>query len=231
MKSGRGFHESCNDVFVKAYRRDLMRSKKLMTEEEADGELPPYLWEYKKSPWFLALAVKIFRRDPQLAPDVSDVMLDKENIPVSRAALLRIKQEKAAAAVLVKGRRNRNGYQNGGSEAGADVGSVVHIAEAIKNKRKAAWAKVQTARAMAMQSKISQRLGRFSELEKAMDLLDRMRTVIGEVQYRAKVATVAASFPEDFATFNSDVDVLVIDSSDDDKDDNDKDDDNFSKRN
>jgi hypothetical protein len=51
------------------------------------------------------------------------------------------------------------------------------------------------------------------------------------VQYRAKVATVAASFPEDFATFNSDVDVLVIDSSDDDKDDNDMDDDNFSKRN
>ena len=58
-----------------------------------------------------------------------------------------------------------------------------------------------------------------------------MRTVIAEVQYRAKVATVAASFPEDFAPFNSDVNVLVKDSSDDDKDDNDKDDDNFSKRN
>ena len=216
MKSGRGFHESCNDVFVKAYRRDLMRSKKVTTEEEAENELPPYLWEYKKNPWFLSLAVKIFRRDPQLAPDVSDVMLDKENVPVSRAALLRIKQEKAVAGVVL-GRRNRNGYWNGtASDRGEDFGNnIVNDVETIKNKRKATWAKVHTARAMAVQSNVAQRLGRISELEKAIDILDRMRTVIGEAQYKAKVANVAANFP-DFATFNSDVNVLVIDSSDND---------------
>ena len=87
-----------------------MRLKKVTTEEEAESELPPFLWEYKKNPWFLSLlAVKIFHRDPQLAPDVSDVMLDKENVPVSQAALLQIKQEKAIAGVVL-GCCNRNSY-------------------------------------------------------------------------------------------------------------------------
>jgi hypothetical protein len=189
MKSGRGFHESCNDNFVKALRRDLMRSKKAMTEEEADAELPPHLWEYKKNPWFLSLAVKIFRRDPQLAPDVADVMLDKENVPISRATLLRVKQEKAATI----GRRNRNALHGGASEhETTTTGMTRHDLEAIKLKRKVAWAKVHTARAMAVQSNVAQRLGRISELEKAVDLLNRMRSVIGEVQSKAKVAVAAS---------------------------------------
>lgn len=117
MKSGRGFHESCNDVFIRAFRKDLLRSKKgVMTEAEADAELPPHLWEFKKAPWFLSLAVKIFRRDPQLAPDVADVMKGKENLPISRAALLlSIKQETKAdfmsstICVARRGCHNRNG--------------------------------------------------------------------------------------------------------------------------
>ena len=43
-------------------------------------------------PWFLGLAVKIFRRDPQLAPNVADVLGDVANLPVSRAELKRKKQ-------------------------------------------------------------------------------------------------------------------------------------------
>ena len=77
MKSGKGFHESCNAVFVSAYRKELMRTKH-MSKDEADQELPPHFWEYRKNPWFLTLAVKVFRRDPQLAPNVADVMTDKE---------------------------------------------------------------------------------------------------------------------------------------------------------
>jgi hypothetical protein len=50
------------------------------------------MWEYTKMPWFLGLAVKIFRRDPQLAPNVADVLGDVENLPVSRAVLKRRKQ-------------------------------------------------------------------------------------------------------------------------------------------
>jgi hypothetical protein len=40
MKSGRGFHESCNNVFVKAYREGLVKAKKY-SKEEADQRLPP----------------------------------------------------------------------------------------------------------------------------------------------------------------------------------------------
>jgi hypothetical protein len=220
MKSGRGFHESCNDVFVKAFRKDLIRSKKgAMSEEEADAELPPYLWEFKKSPWFLSLAVKVFLGTSQLAPDVADVMMDKENVPISRAALLRIKQEKAVVSVIA-GRRNRNGYAGGSSvtSAASSTRTSDHDHEAIKIKRKVAWAKVHTARAMAVQSNLAKRLGRLSELEKAIDLLERICPVIGEAQYKLKVAAVAASFPN-FATFDSEVEVLVVD--DNDGDDND----------
>jgi hypothetical protein len=54
-----------------------------MLDKEADAELPPYLWEFGKAPWFLSLAVKVFCRDPQLAPDVvADVMMDTENVPI-----------------------------------------------------------------------------------------------------------------------------------------------------
>ena len=53
---------------------------------------PPPLWEFSKLPWYLGLAVKIFRRDPQLAPNVGDVMCDPANIPISRAAMKRKKQ-------------------------------------------------------------------------------------------------------------------------------------------
>jgi len=53
---------------------------------------PPPLWEFSKLPWYLGLAVKIFRRDPHLSPNVADVMNDISNVPISRAALKRQKQ-------------------------------------------------------------------------------------------------------------------------------------------
>ena len=87
--------------------------------------------------------------------------------------------------------------------------NVVNDVETIKNKRKATWAKVHTARAMAVQSNLSQQLGRLSEQEKAISLLEKIRPVIGEEKYTAKIAAVAASFP-DYATFDSEVEVLVV---------------------
>ena len=62
------------------------------TALQVDGIFPPPMWEYSKMPWFLGLAVKIFCRDPQLAPNVADVLGDIENLPVSRAELKRRKQ-------------------------------------------------------------------------------------------------------------------------------------------
>ena len=57
MKSGRGFHESCNEVFVKAYREGLVKTKKY-SKEEADQKVPPPFWEYTKAPWYFGLVVK-----------------------------------------------------------------------------------------------------------------------------------------------------------------------------
>ena len=91
MKSGKGFHETFNQVFVNAFRKELMRTKGISVEE-ANQVLPPPYWEYKKLPWFFGLCVKIFRKDPQLAPDVKEVMLDKSNETVSRAKLIRARQ-------------------------------------------------------------------------------------------------------------------------------------------
>ncbi len=96
MKSGRGFHESCNEVYVKAYREEMsklkVRGQPKYTEPEVQAMFPPQFWEFTKSPWYFGLAVKIFRRDPQLAPNVAEVMTDPSNVPISRAAMKRNKQ-------------------------------------------------------------------------------------------------------------------------------------------
>jgi hypothetical protein len=96
IKSGRGFHESCNAVYATAYRQVLLkvniRGVPKYTAEMVSSMHPPPLWEFTKLPWYLGLAVKIFRRDPHLSPNVADVMNDVSNIPLSRAALKRKKQ-------------------------------------------------------------------------------------------------------------------------------------------
>ena len=97
MKSGRGFHESCNDVYVKTYRLEMGKCKTRggapkYTAEEIEEMHPPCHWEYTKSPWHFGLLIKIFRRDPQLTLHVASVMSDPVNAPVSRAELRRQKQ-------------------------------------------------------------------------------------------------------------------------------------------
>jgi hypothetical protein len=95
MKSGRGFHESCNTVYATANRQELLkvniRGVPKYTAKMESSMHPPPLWEFTKLPWYLGLAVKIFRRDPHLSPNVADVMNDVSNIPLSRAALKRKK--------------------------------------------------------------------------------------------------------------------------------------------
>ena len=96
LKSGKGFHESCSEVYALAYRQEMAKvNTKGVPKYTADvlkTMQPPLLWEFSKLPWYLGLAVKIFRRDPQLAPNVGDVICDPANIPLSRAALKRKKQ-------------------------------------------------------------------------------------------------------------------------------------------
>jgi hypothetical protein len=93
MKSGRGFHETINAALTKEYREECMtRQKEPMTKEEAELELVPTYWDYKKKPWHFGLAVKIFRRHMQLAPNVNEVADDNINVTVSRAVLKRRSQ-------------------------------------------------------------------------------------------------------------------------------------------
>jgi hypothetical protein len=75
MRSGRGFHNSCNNVYVKAFRDEMANMRvsgkngalKYTSEEVGDMSLPLHSWEFTKSPWYFGLLVKIFRRDSQLA--------------------------------------------------------------------------------------------------------------------------------------------------------------------
>jgi hypothetical protein len=53
MKSGRGFHESCNEVYVKAYRLGMANAKyrdgaPKYTTEDIEEMYPPQHWEFKK---------------------------------------------------------------------------------------------------------------------------------------------------------------------------------------
>jgi hypothetical protein len=93
MKSGKGFHDTFDEVFRSQFRRELHRKQSSMTVAEIDQALPPSFWDYKKSPWYFGLTVKIFRCHPQLAPDVHAVLSDIANAPQSRAEMLRYKQQ------------------------------------------------------------------------------------------------------------------------------------------
>jgi hypothetical protein len=99
MKSGHGFHKTCNKIYVTAYRYEMASVQKKdvprYTKQEFAQMLPPPNWEYSKAPWYFGLVVKIFRRDPQLALDVADVMTDLSNVPLSRAELQQRKQQDA----------------------------------------------------------------------------------------------------------------------------------------
>ena len=55
------------------------------------------------------------------------------------------------------------------------------------------WTKVHAACAVALQSNVAKRVGKVKELEKMLNLLDRMRPVIGDIEYAERVTDLAAS--------------------------------------
>jgi hypothetical protein len=87
MKSGRGFHQTCTELIVNQFCKKLVKTvngRPGMSKEEAASKLPLQFWEYKKAPWIFFLFVKIFRRHPQLAPSVVEVLGDVTNQTMSR---------------------------------------------------------------------------------------------------------------------------------------------------
>lgn len=209
MKSGRGFHESCNDVYVKAYRDEMSKTKRgtalKYTKTEIEAMLPPHLWEFSKSPWLFGLAIKIFRRDPQLAPNVADVLSDIANLPVSRAELKREKQHG-----FTSGTKDKQTSAKIANPATSMGGTTTIDATTTK---KLLWAKVIASKAQGENTNIAKRMGKMEELEKGLALLEKIRKVIGEESYTEKVQSVLAGFPV-FNTFDACVDIIDVDADD-----------------
>ena len=180
MKSGRGFHESCNEVYINAYRKGLLKK---YSKEEADQMLPPPLWEYTRASWYFGLLVKIFRRYPQLALQVADVMHDKTNLPISRAEIKRQKQVGIAAArvhipiVPTSIAPTARATVASGCSSAAGYSSVA-VVPSVQQKQ-LLWAKVTASKALKENTNIAKRMGKMEELAQGMSLLEKMRQAIG----------------------------------------------------
>ena len=145
------------------------------------------MWEYSKAPWFLRLCIKNFRHDPHLPPDVAKVMKDVSNVAVSRAAMKRQKQQ----AAITNGSNTASlSTQSGMSAVGTSAGPAAFWGVENATTKKLLWAKVLASKSQAENTNIAKRMGKMEELEKAMTLLDKMRKVIGEDSFKAKVGSV-----------------------------------------
>jgi hypothetical protein len=267
MKSGKGFHESCNEVYATAYRQVLLkltiRGVPKYTPAMVSNMHPPPLWKFSKLPWYLGLAVKIFRRDPHLSPYVADVMNDISNVPISRAALKRQKQMEnmeerqqrpkhstpttysssngsnktpgqsicfvcffvvrhhcflrsvTTSSVSDRALIEGNTTSTSKLQYNAPRPLVRKSREPTVSQEKLLWAKMASTKILAQNSNIAKRMGKMEELEKAMVLLDKMRSSIGEAEYGTRVQHALAAFTA-FDTYDATVNApIVIDLVDD----------------
>ena len=150
MKSGRGFHQTCTEVIVNQFRKELVKTvngRPGMSKEEAASKLP--------STMDILLCVKIFRQHPQLAPSVVEVLGDVTNQTISRAALRR----KAQIANYQKLQGNMNAGRNKiiklegtvvdeAAAAAASAAVAKQVEEANKNLNCAMWTKFHMAKAL-----------------------------------------------------------------------------------
>ena len=191
--------------------------------------LPPPNWEYLKPPWYFGLVVKIFRRDPQLALDVADVMTDLSNVPLSRAELKRRKQEDAHLGSGKKKALSNSVTEESSPLSGGDwktdpCPSVVSstnvdnradsvMAMAAENQERFASAKMLSSKAQAGTYNIGVRMAVMEELERGLNILDRIRGCIGEEKFSEGVQDVYESLPK-YATFKNEVKVIDVDNDD-----------------
>lgn len=228
MKSGHGFHETCNKVYITGYRHEMASLLKKgiprYTKQEVAQMLPPPNWEYSKSPWYFGLVVKIFRRDPQLALDVADVMTDLSNVPLSRAEMKRRKQQdgqfgsakkKASTSVTDASSLSADAdhYPSVVSSTNVDNRAASVMAMATENQERLASAKMLSSKAQAGTYNIGVRLAVMEELERGLTVLDRIRGTIGEERYSDGVNHVYGSLPK-YGTFKDEVKVIDVDMND-----------------
>ncbi len=148
--------------------------------------LPPPMWEYTKSPWYFGHVVKIFRRDPQLALNVAEVLKDNTKKPTSRAELRRQKQilmKGGAAAAAPSVAKNTGAappdvkLETPDSSASSlsyaeGAGASAATTLAANQDNKLVKARLLTSKAHAESANIAKRMGKIEELEKGMALLE-----------------------------------------------------------
>ena len=231
MRSGRGFHESCNDVYVKAFRLEMSTTKlrngtlKYTSSAEVEDMLPPQHWEFTKLPCLYGLMVKIYRRDPQLALDVATVMKDRTNAPVSRAVLRRKSQQRArrhnadtAADDAVDDDTAPSPVLLAAADSSVSEESAVAVMHShhslnSAHQEKLLWAKATAAKAHAETTNIAKRMGKMEELEKGMALLEKMKGVNGEAMYATQVCSSIFAAMPNFQSFDTAVDIVDVGSA------------------
>jgi hypothetical protein len=226
MKSGRGFHESCNEVYVKAFCEEKSTAKLRngalkYTKEEIDDLFPPQHWEFTKPSWYYGLLVKIYRRDPQLALDVAAVMKDRTNVPVSRAVLRRNAQEKARRMNDATPSPATDCSVLTSSDSSFVTPSSMNVRSSVamhattsgaQTDSRLTWAKVIVSKAHAETTNIAKRMGKMEELEKGMALLEKIRSVIGDNLYANQVRCLFAALPN-IKAFDSAVNIIDVDNA------------------
>ena len=189
MKSGKGFHDTCNDMLLQEFRKELALNSKLsLTPQEIENKLPPQFWEYKKSPWYLTLTVKKFRKDPQLTNNVVEVLGDASNIPLSSRAARKGEDQKH--------RQQKYEYDC------VDRKSRTLSKQSI-------WAKLHAAKALEETANVLRRQGQLDELEKTLNLLDRMKSTIIDSEYTSRVQAVFKAMPNP-QTYKADFQVIIV---------------------
>ena len=236
LKSGRGFHESCHQVYVKAYRLEMGKAKvkggaPKYTAEEIEEMHPPHHWEYTKSPWHFGLLIKIFRRDPQLALHVASVMSDPVNAPVSRAELRRQKQVMAQqkqkgtsnkenrgppSSINIGNARTSSSFSTssstsarGGPTFAANVSGGSEFAEDSEESKRVNDARILISNTHANQHLLNRRIGKMDEIERSLAALEKMQLFVSEAAYAAKMRSAFASLPV-FGTYETDVVANVV---------------------
>jgi hypothetical protein len=197
MKSGRGFHETCKEVIIKEFRRDRVRGtnyREGVTCEEADQMLPPMFWQYKGQPWIYFLCVQIFRRHPQLAPNVAEVLDDISNVPMSRAATKRKAQIDKYNKNKLRMMLQTPAPRDPGAISAASGKEPAKEVETI-NQKHATWAKVHMAKAMEENANVARKLGELQALKESLAILETIRHVIGEEEYKTRVKDFVSSIP------------------------------------
>ena len=211
MKSGQGFHETCQAVIVKEFRRELVAKKK-KSVAEADQMIPPPYWEYRHSPWMFLLCVKILRKNIHLAPNVAEVLNEIVNTVDSRAA---IKRKAQNAHFKKTGDNNHKVLVKIKNEFGGGSSTLVRHGQesATRAQKHHAWAQVHLAKALEENANVGRKMAEMDAFEKHLSFLERTRDDLGEEDYKARVKALVLDMPTT-KNFSKNCEVICI--SDDD---------------